>query len=72
MRMKKRNPELDVLKWNTEHKVGTEVLVTRDNGTEDRTFTRSEAWVLGSHSAVVQLSGEAGCFLLSRVRPAPR
>lgn len=55
--------------WNKKHPAGTPVEVTRDNGSLEETTTTSEAWVLGGHSAVVQLAGIAGCYSLNRVRP---
>ncbi len=69
-RIARRNPELEADRWNAEHPVGTEVLVTRDNGEEERTKTRSEAWVLSGHTAVVMVDGIAGGYLLSRIRAA--
>lgn len=51
------------------HNVGTPVLVTLDDGKLWQTKTRSEAWVLGDHTAVVMLEGKSGGYLLERVRP---
>jgi hypothetical protein len=39
-----------------------------DSGEIRETRTRSEAQVLGGHSAVVWLEGISGCYLLDRVR----
>lgn len=71
--------EIDrVEEWNTEHPVGTPVTVTKDNGTETRTKTRSAAWMLGAddsspgHTAVVLLEGISGAYLLSRCKPQRR
>jgi hypothetical protein len=47
--------------------VGTVVDVTRDNGSVQRTKTRSAAEVMGCE-AVIWLEGIAGCYALSRVR----
>lgn len=70
--LKRENRHLRAaLTWNVENPVGTEVIVTRDNGDELRTKTRSEAWVLSEHTAVVMVEGIAGGYLLSRVRRAP-
>jgi hypothetical protein len=59
-----------VQQWNDRHPVGTEVVVTRDDGTELRTATRSEAWTLGGGQAVVKVAGISGGYSLDRVRPA--
>ena len=48
--------------------VGTEVVVTLDNGKEIQTKTRSEPGIVGG-CQVIWLEGISGCYLLSRVRP---
>lgn len=57
-------------RWNLKHHVGTPVIVLRDDGSEFHTTTRSTAWLLGGHSAVIQVEGIAGAYSLSRVSPA--
>lgn len=57
--------------WNTEHVIGTHVVLTRDDNVKLRTRTRSEAQVLSGHSAVIWLDGVSGCYLLDRVRAIP-
>jgi len=58
------------------HSVGTDVIVTKDDGTEIKTKTRSAAYMLGAsgdypgHTAVIQLEGISGCYALDRVREA--
>lgn len=74
--MRKRSVSADGLlrrcdEWNSRHPVGTDVFLTLDNGDEKRTKTRSEAWVLSGHTAVIQVEGVAGCYALERVRLAP-
>lgn len=69
-RPKRKNPYPEVLTWNADNPVGAEVIVTKDDGTELRTKTRSEAWVLSGHTAVVMVEGIAGGYLLARVRRA--
>lgn len=54
--------------WNRANPVGTTVDVARDNGTVERTRTRSEAYILSGHSAVVMLEGISGCYLLDRCK----
>lgn len=55
--------------WNTLYPVGTRVLYWKltlsDKGR--RSATRSQAWVMPSGSAVVQVEGEAGAIALSHV-----
>ncbi len=57
-------------RWNLKHHVGMPVIVLRDDGSEFETTTRSTAWLLGGHSAVIQVEGIAGSYSLSRVSPA--
>ena len=49
--------------------VGRAVIVRRDDGTESQSKTRSEAWVMGGHSAVVLVDGIAGGYSIERVTP---
>ncbi|HET7255589.1 MAG TPA: hypothetical protein VFJ46_17670 [Xanthobacteraceae bacterium] len=49
--------------------VGQRVSVRKDGGDCFITTTRSKAEVLSGHSAVIWLSGVAGCYLLDRVTP---
>lgn len=69
-RRKTAEAEAEAEAWNALHGVGTPVVVTKDDGSEVRTKTRSIAWVLGEHTAVVMLEGIRGGYLLSRVRLA--
>lgn len=55
--------------WNERFPQGTPVIVYRDNGEKLETVTRSDAWILGGHTAVVQVKGISGCYSLSRVAP---
>lgn len=61
--------ERQVDEWNAQHEIGTTVIVRRDSGQEVRTETRSQAWVLSGHTAVIMLNGISGCYSLDRVRP---
>lgn len=61
-----------VAAWNASHPVGTPVMRYRlinplREGT--RTKTRSKAWVMGGHSAVVMVEGVSGGVLLESVLP---
>jgi len=47
---------------------GTPVIVTKDDKSEVKTKTRSIPWLLGGHTAVIQLEGISGCYVLERVR----
>ena len=53
--------------WNSNNSVGVKVIVTKDDG-EVETVTRSEAWVLGDHTAVVMVKGISGAYALERVK----
>lgn len=61
-------------RWNGQHAPGTDVTVRKDRGELVTTKTTSGAYVLGGHSAVIDLEGFSGCYLLDRVTagvPAP-
>lgn len=60
--------EKQAKEWNDRHPVGTPVAVTQDNGSIVTSKTRSEAWVMGGHTAVVMYEGRSGGYLLSRFR----
>lgn len=49
------------------HPEGTPVIFRKDDGSIVETKTRSGAWMLGGHSAVVMLDGISGCYSLERV-----
>jgi len=53
--------------WNSNNEVGVTVELTEDNGERTITKTRSEAWLLGGHTAVVMVEGRAGGYLLERI-----
>lgn len=55
--------------WNHKYNIGQKVVVTMDDGTKFQTVTRSEAALLGGHTAVIWLEGIPGCYLLDRVVP---
>lgn len=68
-RPKRTNPQTAVDAWNATHRIGTKVNVRKDGGEIVEGETRSEAWVLGGHSAVILITGISGCYLLDRVTP---
>lgn len=49
---------------------GLDVVLTKDSGELFSTKTRSKPWLLGGHTAVIQVDGIAGCYRLDRVRMA--
>lgn len=56
--------------FNSKNPVGTPVIYTSVKGdptTAKTTKTRSEAWVLSGHSAVVMVEGVSGCVLVSHI-----
>lgn len=56
-----------VARWNERHRIGAEVNVTRDDGSIMSTRTRSDAWLLGGHTAVIMVEGITGGYALERV-----
>ncbi len=58
-----------IARFNEKHPIGCNVVVRKDDGTEVKTVTRSEAMVLSGHSAVIWLKGIIGCYALDSVTP---
>lgn len=58
-----------VADWNSHWSPGVLVEVRLDGGTLQVTRTRSEAWLLGGHTAVVLVEQIAGAYSLWRFRP---
>lgn len=56
-----------VRNFNARVPVGAVVMVRLDDGTVKNTVTRSPAWLMGGHSAVILLEGISGGYSLSRV-----
>lgn len=56
-------------KWNAHRPIGTEVEVKMDDDSIRRTKTRSEAWVMGGHTAMICVDGISGGYMLERVKP---
>ncbi len=54
--------------WNLKHPVGAEVTVEMDSGEIRATTTRSKAFMLSGHTAVIAVEGISGAYLLSRIR----
>jgi hypothetical protein len=50
--------------WNEKHAIGTPVIYRGDSRGEFHANTRSEASVLGGHTAVIWLEGKSGCVSL--------
>lgn len=67
MQRRRRGTKL-LLEWT--HPIGTPVVVTRDNGSEWETTTRSEPWFVGDGTPVIKLVGKSGGYALERVRKA--
>lgn len=64
--------EQSVLAWNRLYPRGTPVKCYRSYGNEQTAFhsvTRSEAWVMGGHSAMVMIEGHGGGFALTHMEP---
>lgn len=56
-----------VIEWNRLNADGVKVNVRKDNGSIVETTTRSTAWLMGEHTAVILVDGIAGGFALERV-----
>jgi len=63
-----RDQQASVIRWNANHVVGCAVTVEMDSGEIQTTETRGPAYMLSGHTAVIQLRGISGCYLLARVR----
>lgn len=59
-----------IAEFNASVEIGAAVDVTLDDGSVLRTRTRSEAQILGGHTAVIWVDGIGGAYLLDRVKPA--
>ena len=70
-----RSLRSQVEEWNTHYPIGTEVVfhpvIGRELNTRIRK-TRTEAQILGDHTAIVFLDGESGCVALDACTPIPR
>lgn len=66
-----RNLQTKVDTWNATHQVGETIQYRDDVGKIIESKTRSEAWVLGGHSAVIQIEGRSGCYDFERILPTP-
>lgn len=62
-----RRPEAAVENWNKLYERGQAVAYRKDDNTTVTTRTRTEACILGGHTAVVWLEGVSGCVALDRV-----
>ena len=54
--------------WNRKHALNTAVTVENDRGEIIHANTTSEAWLLGGHTAVIQVTKIAGAYSLDRVK----
>ncbi len=58
--------------WNTAHPIGTPVTrykLINPLGDPVQTKTRSEAWLMGGHTAMVMVEGQAGGVMVESVKP---
>lgn len=62
-------PEQQAAMWNEKYPVGIAVLYWRGakQGPGKQSSTKSQAEVLGGHTAVIWVEGEPGCIALSHV-----
>jgi len=57
-------------KFNAECPVGSDIILTMDDGATIETTVRHEATIIGGHSAVGWFDGITGCYMLDRARRA--
>ena len=72
-RVKRPNPQRLVSEWNARYPVGTRVTrykLINPLREPQETKTRSAAWVMGGHSAMVMVNGVAGGVLVESVVPS--
>lgn len=55
--------------FNSAQKIGSNVVLLKDNGEKIETSTRTPAIVISGHTAVIWLDGFSSCQLLERVSP---
>lgn len=69
----KKAAEAKVKHWNETTPIGSRVRYWpgRREGEGVESKTRSEAWLLGGHSAVVQVEGRGGSIALTHVERIP-
>lgn len=63
-----KQQEQQVFNWNKNNAVGCSCEVKTDSGFAVKTHTKSEAYLLGGHTAVVLLDDVSGCYMLNRVK----
>lgn len=68
-KMSKKMAELIVENWNLKHPVGTLVKLKRDNGLEQITKTRSEAYICNAGYPVLFFENVSGYYLLECAKP---
>ncbi len=68
--MKKQQTLVD--NWNAKHPIGTPVTrykLIKPLREPQETKTRSEAWLMGGHTAMVMVEGLAGGVMVESVKP---
>lgn len=71
-RKTRKQLEAQCYAWNAKHRQGVVVIVQKDGGGTLRTTTRSEAFVLEGHTAVIFVTMISGCYALDRVTAEKR
>lgn len=70
MAAKEARAQAEADAWNDAHPVGSDVIVTMDDGAIVETITRASAAVVGA-TAVIWVVGIVGCYALERVKAIP-
>lgn len=74
-KLSRRSMEQQCEAFNARHKIGDEIRVwpgARDGDTVPRIIVEPGAYVLGGHTAVVQVSRGGGCIALTHVSFTPK
>lgn len=58
-----------VKRWNENHFIGERVSVLVDDRSTIQTITKSDAWLMRGHSAMILVDGIVGAYSLGRVKP---
>ena len=66
IKQKQKIGALEVENWNLKHPVGTQVKLKKDDGTEQITRTRSEAYMCSAGVPVCFFEDVSGYYLLDR------
>ncbi len=70
MSMKEKQDAAIVAAFNSETRVGMQVILINDMGEREETYTESEAYIDAAGQKMIQVAGKRGGYLLERIIPA--